>query len=576
VAPPADAAAPSWGDPEATGNDGGRRSSETSDRVGRDALVVAAVVATLALACLLWTPDRQLLDTLANWWHGLLIRIVAFLALSHVVMFGFGARRGQDLRRELLERQTAQARLAHLASHDGLTGAANRSSFLTDLQEAAVIDRPLVIALVDLDRFKYVNDTFGHRTGDALLQAVAERMRQCLPHGAVLARLGGDEFTMLFPVTDAPKSICDGSAHTAGPPGPDRTPLGDIPAPLTELSRAVREPFHVDGLVLEIDASIGYVLRREGVVDAETLVHRADIAMYAARADRVQILQYSERLDARERDQQGLHAELSRGIAAGQLYVVFQPKVLMATGDGVGVEALVRWQHPRRGSLTPDAFLPVAEHSGLMRSLTDTVLQQALSACRGWKDQGIALPVAVNLSARSLLDTGLPARIEELLARHGLQPSWLELEVTETTAMTNPTQAVRILAELAALGVGLAIDDYGTGHSSLAYLSRLPVHTLKIDKSFVLRLTTEAADRAIVRSTIELAHNLGLRVVAEGVEDATTWRSLRTWGCDEAQGYWMSRPVPVHEVPQVLTQLPVTVATAPETPVPDAGLSPPR
>jgi diguanylate cyclase (GGDEF)-like protein len=508
-----------------------RRQDELATvRLRRDTIAIAVAIGVLAVVSLASPVADAVLTWVRPPWREPLVRVLFLLATSHLVMIGFGARRGADLRRELAARRSAEAVLRHRADHDLLTGLANRRHVLRRLDQAVQDGGPLLVGMIDLDRFKQVNDTLGHAAGDRLLTLAAERMARQLPADGVLARVGGDEFMVVLPAGDR----VDASR-------------GVLRGVLAEL----RRPFEFDGLVLEIDASIGVVVCADPAAvgdgrptDATSaLVKHADLAMYAAKTDRLGIVEYSDHLDRQDEERLRLYGDLRRGLDADQLFLVFQPKLQMRDARMVGAEALVRWRHPDRGVLRPDDFLPVAEQTGLIRDLTDVVLDLALGACRRWSDNGRVVPVAVNLSTRSLLDDALPRRVAELLTRHGLPPEHLELEITESTAMSNPSQAIAVLQELAGLGVRLSVDDYGTGHASLAYLSRLPVNTLKIDKSFVHRMDVEPTDATIVRSTIELAHNLGLTVVAEGVEHAVAWNRLQEWGCDEVQGFWTGRPV---------------------------------
>jgi EAL domain-containing protein (putative c-di-GMP-specific phosphodiesterase class I) len=299
-----------------------------------------------------------------------------------------------------------------------------------------------------------------------------------------------------------------------------------------------------------VDASCGIAVDggRAGGGSAADLLRRADVAMYAAKSDHLEVVCYDPSLDAHTPEQLALYGDLRRAIRDGELVVHYQPKVGMQGGRVLGVEALVRWQHPQRGLVPPALFIPVAEQTGLIRTLTDVVLGQALSDCRRWRAEGVELPVAVNLSARSLLDTGLPDRVAALLDEHAVPAALLELEITESAAMQDPGRALGVLHQLRGLGLHLSVDDYGTGHASLAYLTRLPVDTLKIDRSFVQTMELDPGDQTIVRSTIDLAHNLGLRVVAEGVETRAAWDELTRLGCDDAQGYWLARPAPAGDV----------------------------
>jgi predicted signal transduction protein with EAL and GGDEF domain len=341
-----------------------------------------------------------------------------------------------------------------------------------------------------------------------------------------VARLSGDEFAMLLPnvsglhhATEVAKRILD----------------------------VVRRPFVVAGVELDIDASIGIAVHPLHGEDAHRLIQRADIAMYMAKEDRSDYEVYSTEHDGYSAARLALAAELRGAIEREELTVYYQPKVDLKSGLVTGAEALVRWTHPDRGFMAPDEFIGVAEHTGLIRPLTTMVLRSALRQCRRWDDEGLQLGVSVNLSVRSLLDLHLPASVEALLAEFDVHPSRLTLEITESSIMADPIRAADIVDRLSELGVGLAIDDFGTGYSSLSYLKRLPVTEIKIDKSFVMAMTTEENDAVIVRSTVDLGQNLGLRVVAEGVESHEMWLQLQELGCDVAQGYHISKPLPPGE-----------------------------
>ena len=486
-------------------------------------LTEACVVLVLTLAFGVSSAVLDLPDTLGGPWDD----VVLVLAFSHLLMMVFGKRRSEELKAEVESRRTAELELRHRARHDPLTGLLTRGALVDeiDLAFAARTEGApaAAVLLIDLDRFREVNDTLGHHVGDALLRSVAHRLREELREDTVLARLGSDEFVVLLRGADAADA-----GQVAG-----------------RLLGAVRRPFCVDGLSLEVDASCGVAA---SAADAADLLRRADVAMYAAKADHLGAVVYHPSLDTDAPDQLALFGELRRAIRDGELVVHYQPRVDIGDGRVVGVEALVRWQHAQRGTVPPAQFIPLAEHTGLIRPLTEAVLDRALADCRNWRAQGSTWTVAVNLSARSLLDPDLPTRVQELLARHGLPASCLELEITESAAMNDPGRALDVLHRLRDLGLLLSIDDYGTGHASLAYLTRLPVSTLKIDRSFVQTMELAPSDEVIVRSTIELAHSLGLRVVAEGVETRATWDELARLGCDEAQGYWLARPGPAAEV----------------------------
>jgi diguanylate cyclase (GGDEF)-like protein len=427
-----------------------------------------------------------------------------------------------DLRREVAERE-------HQALHDGLTGLANRTLFLERVRQAIATlgpDASLAVLLVDLDRFKEVNDTLGHSTGDLVLREVGARLERTLPESHTIARLGGDEFAVLVPAV------------------PDR-------AAAVAVANAVRaqleRPLPTEELELQVTGSVGVAICPEHGADAGLLLQRADVAMYAAKAAHAGIEVYAADRDQYSPRRLALVGALRAAVEARALTVVYQPKAELPTGRVAGMEALVRWQDPAHGPVPPDEFIPIAESTGLIAPLCRFVLEVAVVQAKGWHDQGLAAGVAVNLSVRNLLEPGLANRVRGLLAASGLPAGLLTLEITEGAVMTDPTAAIAVLDQLAEAGVRLSIDDFGTGYSSLAYLKRLPVDEVKLDKSFVLGMTSDPDDRAIVRSTVELARNLGLRMVAEGVEDQATWDALAAMGCELAQGYHLASPMPAAE-----------------------------
>jgi diguanylate cyclase (GGDEF)-like protein len=424
----------------------------------------------------------------------------------------------------------ASRRLRHQALHDGLTNLPNRTLLYRRMERAiAGAGRGGVAALllIDLDRFKEVNDTLGHDHGDELLVEVAERLRGALRRGDTLARLGGDEFAVL---------LCD---------LPDRAAVAELAGRLHD---ALRRPFALRGIAVELEASIGAALCPDHGTDVNTLVQRADVAMYEAKRSRASICTYSPDRDPYSADRLGLLAELRRALAGDELVLHYQPKVAVETGAVVGVEALVRWQHPERGLLGPSEFVPLAERTGTVAELTRWVLDAALAQVRRWSDAGIDLPVAINLAAANIVDATLPDAVAAALARHGVSGDRLECEISEDTVMADPVRAMDVLCRLRGMGLRLSLDDFGTGHSSLAYLKRLPLDEVKIDRSFVLGMTEDENDAVIVRSTIDLARNLGLDVVAEGVENADILRGLSELHCDVAQGFHLSRPLPAADL----------------------------
>ncbi len=419
-------------------------------------------------------------------------------------------------------RQTAE--LAHQAVHDPLTGLANRILLRQRIQ-ASLADvsnsRPLALLMLDLDRFKEVNDTFGHHYGDRLLREIAARLTHTIGTDGTVARLGGDEFAVLLPATF----------------------VGHAEEVAAQVGAALKTPVELDGYALEVSASIGIGMTQAGADDADTLLRHADVAMYVAKRSGTEWATYAPEQEQNTPDTLAMIGELRRAIEHGELVLHYQPQVALTTDRVVAVEALARWHHPRRGMVPPDEFIRLAEHTGLIRPLSTWVLRAAVSQARAWQSAGIDLPVAVNLSASNLQDTTLPETLGELLGELGLSSDRLQVEVTESALMVDREGAADVLARLRAMGVRVSVDDFGTGHSSLAYLKVLPVDEVKIDKAFVQNLANDPTDRAIVRAVIGLAHELDLTVVAEGVEDQASWDVLRRAGCDIIQGYFLSRPL---------------------------------
>jgi diguanylate cyclase (GGDEF)-like protein len=412
----------------------------------------------------------------------------------------------------------------HQSLHDALTGLPNRRFFEQVLEEALhapTAPDALAVVLLDVDGFKDINDTLGHAVGDQLLVAVADRLARRLPSGGLIARLGGDEFGVLLShVVDVPDAISTAESVLA----------------------VLDRPFLVGDTQLVVRASAGITVSGVHGDEASLLMQRADIAMYAAKGELDGVCGYSLDLDRNGERRLHLASDLRSAVAGGQLSVVYQPKCDLQTGATVGVEALLRWQHPTLGEITPDEFIPLAEQSGLIRPITLFVLETALTAVAAWRAEGVDTTVAVNLSARHLLDAALPDDVSRLLLEKQVSPSVLTLELTESSIMADPQRSMRVLHGLRGLGVRLSIDDFGTGYSALAYLKRLPIDEVKIDKSFVVPLTRSGDDEAIVRTIIELAHHLRLRVVAEGVEDADTLVALHGLRCDVVQGFHLGRP----------------------------------
>jgi diguanylate cyclase (GGDEF)-like protein len=417
------------------------------------------------------------------------------------------------------------------ALHDALTGLPNRKLLLQHareaLEEARRTGEPLGLCLLDLDRFKEVNDTLGHHVGDQLLQLVGRRLEQALRPGDTVARLGGDEFAVLLPeVGDGARAV-----EVAG-----------------RMRAALTEPFRLEGMSFDLEASIGVAVHPMHADDFETLMQRADVAMYQAKETRTGIESYAADKDRNSTARLGMLGELRYALENDQLELHYQPKARLDTGEVVGVEALVRWRHPDRGMIQPDEFVPLAEQSGLMRLLTQWVVNAALAQAADWRERGLRVHIAVNISVRDLHDVAFVEYLRTRLSWYGVPARCLQLEITEGVLMSDPTRAAATLRGLAALGLELSLDDFGTGYSSLVHLKRLPVREIKIDRSFVQRMDVNEEDAAIVRSIIDLGGALGLRVVAEGVETVDAWNRLAELGCDLAQGYYLGRPVPAAEL----------------------------
>jgi diguanylate cyclase (GGDEF)-like protein len=421
----------------------------------------------------------------------------------------------------------ASRKLRLQALHDTLTGLPNRTRLY---QRAGRVTKSVrafggiaALLLIDLDRFKEVNDTLGHDHGDMLLRDVSERLGDTLRRGDTLARLGGDEFAVLL-----------GDL-------PDRGAAAEL---ASRLLAALERPFVVRGVTVQLGASVGIAFCPDHGTDVGTLVQRADVAMYEAKREQDRVRVYDAGRDPYSPARLQRIGELREALANDELVLHYQPKIAVTGGGVTGVEALVRWQHPSHGLLAPAEFLPLAERTGLMGELTRWVLDAALRQARAWQDEGIEVPIAVNLAAANILDLGLPDAVADRLAHYGVPGSRLTCELSEHTVMADPRRAGEVLDRLRALGVRLSLDDFGTGQSSLSYLKKLPLDELKIDRGFVAGIVGDDHDALIVRSTIELARNLGLEVVAEGVEGADVLQRLRSLRCDEAQGFHLSRPLP--------------------------------
>jgi diguanylate cyclase (GGDEF)-like protein/PAS domain S-box-containing protein len=419
----------------------------------------------------------------------------------------------------------------HQALHDALTGLPNRTLFRDRIGQALGAARrgggQVAVLMMDLDRFKEINDSLGHAAGDSLLVELSRRLDQTLRGSDTVARLGGDEFGLLLP-----------DAHV-----PD-----DVLAAVERVRHAVQQPVTVQGLPVAVDVSVGIALYPADGQDVETLVQHADVAMYQAKNDNSGHAFYDGAGDRRDPASLTLIGELRRALRERELVLHYQPKAVLADGSVKSVEALLRWQHPERGMIPPDTFIPVVQHTSLIGPLTLHVVEEALRQCRAWQAEGLDLAVAVNVSPRNLLDTDLAAKVGELLERWDVAPDRLEFEITESAMLADPVRTKAVVHALADMGIRLSIDDFGTGYSSLAYLKRLPVREIKIDRSFVMNMSEDADDATIVRSTIDLGRNLGLDVVAEGVESRAAWDRLSELGCTVAQGYFLSPPVPAAQL----------------------------
>jgi len=432
--------------------------------------------------------------------------------------------------RDITSRKAQTAALRYQALHDALTDLPNRTLLMDRLQQALRVAQrdgaPLALILMDLDRFKEVNDTLGHHVGDKLLQQVGERLRELLRESDTVARLGGDEFSVLLPAADANQAILTAR----------------------RIITAVEKPLVVGGQPLGIGASLGIALFPQHGDNPVALMQHADVAMYVAKRGRRGYTVYDPDTDQHSLRHLAITSELREAIEKDELLVYYQPKIDLRNRCLSGVEALVRWPHPKHGLLCPDEFIPLAEQTGLIKPLTLWVLKRSLAECAEKFPKNHDMRVSVNLSMRNLTDAQFPDEIAEVLGGFSIAAGGLKLEITETGLMEDPTKAIKAMDRLNAMGLHLSIDDFGTGYSSLAYLKQLPVNELKIDKSFGLSLANDGNSALIVRSTIDLAHKLGLNVVTEGVETAEAYRLLEDLGCDAVQGYYVGRPMPASDI----------------------------
>ena len=446
--------------------------------------------------------------------------------------------------RDITNRKAQTAALKYQALHDALTDLPNRTLLNDRLGQAILTaqrqERQLALLIMDLNRFKEINDTLGHHIGDLVLQEVAKRMRAVLRESDTVARLGGDEFAVLLPETDTEKAMVAAA----------------------KILKGLEAPFNLEGRTLDIGASIGIALFPEHGDDGVSLMQHADVAMYTAKRGGYGYALYEMQQDQHSLRHLAMAGELRYAIEHDQLLLHYQPKIDLASGRVYSVEALVRWQHPLYGLMQPDEFIPLAEETGLIQALTVWVFGAAFTQCAEWQRSNVDISIAINLSVRNLQDPGLIDEIKSIVGACGTGEPRLNMEVTETSIMAEPQHSLAMLKSLSHMGVRLAIDDFGTGYSSLAYLKQLPVNEIKIDKSFVIGMSHDEDSVVIVRSTIDLAHNLGLQVVAEGVEDKNAYELLARMGCDAAQGFYMSRPLPLDELAVWLKESPWGIAAA--------------
>jgi diguanylate cyclase (GGDEF)-like protein len=432
---------------------------------------------------------------------------------------------------DVTERAMAAEVLRRQALHDALTGLPNRTLLNERLREALKHSKrtgeEVALLVMDLDQFKEVNDALGHDHGDRLLIEISRRLQHVMRDADTIARLGGDEFAVLL-TTGGDVDGAEAAAH--------------------RIREALAQPFQLGGITLQTNGSIGIAVFPEHADDAESLAQKADVAMYTAKRGAHGVARYAPEHDQSSVRRLTLLGELRRAISDDELVLHFQPNLNIHTREVDGAEALVRWNHPEHGLMPPSDFIELAELSGMIQPLTRWVIEHALREVRGWRNLGIELRVAVNLSVRNLYERELVPWLDSQLIEQGVDPSLLKLEITESELMDDPMLALEVLGKMKSLGISTSIDDFGTGYSSLSYLKNLPIDELKIDRSFVGTMVDNDSDLTIVRSTIDLSHNLGLDVVAEGVEDGPTLALLRSLGCDRAQGYFISRPVPAEEL----------------------------
>jgi diguanylate cyclase (GGDEF)-like protein len=496
----------------------------------------------------------------AELFSALLTVAAAFVAIQyHLVglgMLGLALAIVQYLLGELFTSQRRSEQLRRIATTDELTGLGNRERFRQVVEEriadAQVAGSRFAVLLMDLDRFKEVNDTLGHVYGDRLLRDLGPRLVDAIGPGGLVARLGCDEFGILL--------------------GEDADDLAVVEAAVERLLATVSEPFSVDELSLEVGASVGVARFPEDGEDAHALLRCADIAMYAAKDAQTDYKLYAAHQNQHSMRRLSVLSDIRHALTSDEIVVHYQPIVDLDDLTVKGAEGLVRWEHPEHGLIPPGAFVQTVEQSGLIGPLTRHVLEHSIAQCAAWRRDGNDMSVAVNLSVRNLLDRDLPSEIERMLDSYGVPADALQLEITESMIMSDPQRALATVSRLSDLGIRLSVDDFGTGYSSLANLRRLPIDELKIDRSFVSPMLQDESDLIIVRSTINLGHDLGLRIIAEGVEDRQTLDHLAELGCDLAQGFHLSRPMAAHAFNRWLTDWPRSHDAL--TPTPSATTKP--
>ena len=505
------------------GPDGGRFNVFVPLRFEGAALPVAALELSL--------PYGPIAAEITDATNRFYLALAVALLVLYLVLFRIVARASSSWREQVLANE-------HQALHDVLTGLANRALFHDRVRQSVLLAEREgmegAVMIMDLDRFKEINDTLGHPKGDTVLREVARRLSLALRETDTVARLGGDEFAVLVPHVPDPAAVVQ---------------------VVEKIQEALDRPFVLQGLALDVRASVGISFFPRHGNDVDTLIQRADVAMYLAKTSHSRYEIYAAHRDQHSPGRLALLADLRRGLDDGELVLHYQPKIDLKTGTVTTVESLVRWNHPARGMIQPADFLPLAEHTGLIEPLTMYVLDKAMKQCAEWHETGLDLTVAVNLSPRNLLDLNFPDYISRLIRKWNLPPSCLQLEMSESSLLSDPTRVRGVLEKLSEMCVSISIDDFGTGSSSLAHLRDLPVGELKIDRSFVMNMEADESDAVIVRSTIDLGRNLGLKVVAEGVEDESTWRVVSELGCDFAQGFFRSRPMPADQIPHFLDVL---------------------